>query len=56
MKQTLIGLIVIIMLSSCTRYVVHTGGSAAGCGAWHPKKFKGNKPPRQTAARMPVIQ
>jgi len=55
MKQVLTGLIVILMLSSCTRYVVEHGGSAAGCGVWYEKKFKGNKAPKQRAAKMPVI-
>ena len=42
------------MFSSCTRYVVTPGGEG-GCGAWHEKKFQGNKAPKQRAKGMPVI-
>jgi hypothetical protein len=54
MKQIVLGLIVIAMFSSCSPYVV-SGAGPGGCGVWHKKKFQGNKPPRQTAARMPII-
>jgi hypothetical protein len=54
MKQLLLGLIIILMFSSCTRYVVTPGGEG-GCGAWHEKKFQGNKAPKQRTKGMPVI-
>lgn len=54
-KLSVLALIVIIFLSSCTRYTVEGAGSG-GCGVWMPKKYKGDRAPRTTAARMPVIQ
>ena len=51
MKKLLV--IVLFIFSSCTKYVVE-GAGPGGCGAWHPKKFKGNKPPRQRI-KMSVI-
>jgi hypothetical protein len=46
MKRTIIiALCVIILLSSCNRWTGCYGGSASGCTAWYPKKFKANPKP-----------
>jgi hypothetical protein len=40
MKKFLSAVIIIIFLSSCSRYI-NTGGG--GCGVWHPKKFENDR-------------
>jgi hypothetical protein len=42
-----LAIIIIILpsLSSCSRMSYSYGGSAAGCTAWYPKKFKANPKP-----------
>lgn len=37
--------IILIFLSSCSRVSYSYGGSAMGCTAWYPKKFKSNPKP-----------
>jgi hypothetical protein len=44
-KSILFSLIIIIFFSSCRMYGYSYGGSAAGCTAWYPKKFKANPKP-----------
>jgi len=38
----IIGMIIIGSLESCSRVSYSYGGSAAGCTAWYPKKYKGD--------------
>jgi hypothetical protein len=47
-KSILFLIIVIITLSSCSRYV-NTGGG--GCGVWMPKKYTGAYKPQYTGWR-----
>lgn len=50
-KNILFALIVIIFLSSCTRYI-STGGGVGRCGAWMPKKYSGKAPKQRSNAQM----
>ena len=52
-KITLLSLIILIFLSSCSQYVVT--GTRSGCGAWMPKHYSGKAPKQKSFARMPVI-
>lgn len=45
MKRLLYLMVILIMVSSCSRVSYSYGGSAAGCTAWYPKKFKANPKP-----------
>ena len=45
MKQLIYLAIICIAFSSCSRVSYSYGGSAAGCTAWYPKKFKANPKP-----------
>jgi hypothetical protein len=44
-KNILFSVIIIITFSSCNRWTGCYGGSASGCTAFHPKKFKANPKP-----------
>lgn len=39
------GMVIIGSMESCSRVSYSYGGSAAGCTAWYPKKFKANPKP-----------
>lgn len=49
-KNILFALIVIIFLSSCTRYI--STGVGGKCGAWMPKKYSGKAPKQRSNAQM----
>lgn len=53
-KLVLLAVVVTLVMSSCSPYVVE-GAGPGGCGAWMKKSFQGNKPPKQRARSMPVI-
>lgn len=38
-KNLLFALAIVLLMSSCTRYVIE-GSSRTSCGTWYPKKFK----------------
>jgi hypothetical protein len=53
----IIGMAIIGSFESCSRVSYSYGGSAAGCTAWYPKKYKGDRgkgisPARIRSARM----
>lgn len=39
-KLIVLSVIILISLSSCSRYINNGGG---GCGSWHPRKFEKDK-------------
>jgi hypothetical protein len=50
-KLIVLSVIVLITLSSCSRYI-NTGGGNGGCGAWMPKKYSGKAPKMRGNAQM----
>lgn len=48
MKKLLLSILVLMLLSSCSKYTNLGGG---GCGVWVPKKYKGTHKPQYTGWR-----